>query len=194
LRTLTLGVLIVSGGTLAALPFRHGPSPSDASTTPATVSGPIHTLLDSIPEAPSDSAVALADHRLDSLPSWQPTSAPRPPRQPDIPLTYEDLALPIDQPSVIEQRFTATARVRDKLRAGETPINESADVALVMPEMETLTLEQRDHLESLPPATLPPAEPRAGGRLASSSPAGPRFQPLPQPEPETRQHHWIRQP
>ena len=95
---------------------------------------------------------------------------------------------------------------------------------MVMPSLESLTLQQREQIETLPVPELSQPESRAGGRLASSTPAdprnqpdpsyqadpryqagpsyqadpryqaGPSFQALSTPQPEVREHHWIQQP
>ncbi len=214
LRTLTLGVLVVSGGTLLALPFRRHPATPDASVAPAALSGPSQSALDTTLEPQSRQTTAIADNTLDSLPVWNPTPVVRQSRQLDIPLTYEDLALPIDQPAAIEQRFSATARVQEKKEARRR------ESAMVMPSLESLTLQQREQMETLPTPETYPDENRAGGRLASSAASrqsntnpqvtanpqantgfqadasnqGPSFQAFPALEPEAREHHWIQQP
>lgn len=208
----------MSGGTLAALPFRRYQSSQDASIAPAAVSGPSNSALDSHPSTDPVQMAAVTPS-LDSLPTWDPAPAPTQSRQPDIPLTYEDLALPVDQPAAIERRFNATARVQEQRlqnqrgpslstqgqRIGEPAHPES----FVMPSMDSLTMEQHDQLESLPAPTFPsPNESTAGGRLASATPPESTFptqptlptqpifqdEPTYQSQPETRQHHWIRQP
>jgi len=171
---------------LAALPFRRYQSTPDASAAPAALSGPAQSALDKMPKAEADHST-IAVSSLDALPTWNPEPAPQPPRQIDIPLTYEDLAMPIDQPAAIQQRFNATAAVRQQ------QIERQRESGLVMPSMEAMTLDQREQIETLPAPTATD-EGRAGGQLASSTPSEPQFQPLPQPLPETRQHHWIRQP
>lgn len=146
LRNLTLGVLIVSGGTLASLPFRRYPT-GDASMVPPAVTGPAQSELDpSVLSAPIEADPAVFAS-LDSLPSWVPPSVPPRSRQLDIPLTYEDLAMPIDQPAVIENRFNATARVYQK----QNPQNHASP--LLMPEMDSLAMQQEGSNPMFSPST-----------------------------------------
>ncbi|MGI9475027.1 MAG: hypothetical protein ACR2NZ_26075 [Rubripirellula sp.] len=220
MRTLTLGVLIVSGGTLAALPFRRYQAIPDASAVPTQVTGPAQSALDSPPVGRRSNAVVhetpdehdlrgavLANH----IPVWQQSSVPTPSqRQLDIPLTYDDLAVPIAQPKPIQDRFNATAAVRQK------QVERERVASLEMPAMETLVASQQQELQRVIDSVAVNS-PAAGGSLAStnlgSSPfaasngasstasRGPmaaqsaqRLDPLPATIPEQRQRHWIRQP
>ncbi|MGI9445623.1 MAG: hypothetical protein ACR2N1_24320 [Rubripirellula sp.] len=136
MRTLTLGVLIVSGGTLAALPFRRYHAIPDSSTTPVHATGPTNSALQMSTTgsvfgaafAPPQMAEAilpgsiLATHSentgvsgtqqgnsnsSDHIPSLTKTSSAS-----GGPLTYEDLVLPIEMPDIVQQRFNATAAVK----------------------------------------------------------------------------------
>ena len=136
MRTLTLGILIVSGGTLAALPFRRYQAIPDSSTTPIHATGPTISALQmdansSISQAifsPPQMSEAmlpgsiLAPHsetpgvagtkqRQESS-SNRVTSMARTPPSHGSPLTYEDLVLPIEMPDIVQQRFNATAAVK----------------------------------------------------------------------------------
>lgn len=136
LRTLTLGVLIVSGGTVAALPFRRYQAIPDSSTTPVHVTGPTNSALQmSAANAISGAAFAppqmaeailpgsiLATHSentgvsrnqhedLNSSDRIPPLANTTPAH--GGPLTYEDLVLPIEMPDIVQQRFNATAAVK----------------------------------------------------------------------------------
>lgn len=151
MRTLTLGVLIVAGGTLAALPFRRYRTIQDASTEPVQATGPtqsameqtdLRMLVDSSPSTFPASATAI-DHALTSKPpSW---SAPAPPtrrRTASMPLTYEDLAVPIDQPASVQQRFSATVDYQRNQPARD------ATASLVMPRMDSLGLAEQQEIRS----------------------------------------------
>ena len=145
MRTLTLGVLIVSGGTLAALPFRRYQAIPDSSSTPVHATGPTDSALKmgainpisgpaftppqmadamipgSILATHSDAAVEDPDlNSLDRIANLSKTG-----RSPDAPLTYEDLVLPIEMPDIVQQRFNATAAVKsiqmEKERLADTP-------------------------------------------------------------------------
>ena len=136
LRTLTLGVLIVSGGTLAALPFRRYHAIPDSSTTPVHATGPTSSALQMGTTSPVSDAIftppqmaeaiipgsILATHseingagdpqdqHLNSLDRI--TNLSKTERSPETPLTYEDLVLPIEMPDILQQRFNATAAVK----------------------------------------------------------------------------------
>ena len=213
---------------MAALPFRRYQAIPDASAVPAQVTGPSHSALDGpVPGRRSDAVVrespnaaelndaVLASH----VPTWQPPTAPRP-RQLDVPLTYDDLAVPIDQPKPIQDRFNATAAVR------QIQVESERVASLEMPPMENLVASQQEELQRVinsmeAPNPRPPAHApgTAGGALASTnlrpsrlgtSPSaattqlgntsGQGLEPLPEAMPSQRvmpsqrQRHWIRQP
>lgn len=200
LRTLTLGVLIVSGGTLAALPFRRYQAIPDASSAPLQVTGPSQSALDS-PQLDSVESDAPPDgaggQKVDNSGLLVATSRPwtqevsaRAPRRIEMPLTYEDLAQPIDQPTAIQHRFNATTRAREE----QLERNRAAE--LVMPAMESLAVEQQQQLEQAVAALeAQSATSRATGTLASSTSSSDRgLDQLPKAAPSERQRHWIRQP
>ena len=217
MRTLTLGVLIVSGGTLAALPFRKYQAIPDASSAPAQVTGPTQSALDqsnnsvlvtndslakeppkqtseerfvALDTAALDAAVLDASVVASNLPPWQPNAPSPTPRSSDIPLSYEDLALPIDQPPPIVKRFNATVPIREQQLERER-VSE-----LVMPAMEQLAVTQQLELErvaeSVRSFTSEQSSGKAKGSLASSRESS--IEPLPSESPNDRNRHWIRQP
>lgn len=127
MRTLQLGVLIVCGGTLAALPFRRYQVLKQASTDPFEVTGPEQSDLLAFGFETSnlradvvraDPAATDADrgfvHSVEK--PWVSSggdysTVPRTGirKSLDIPLTFEDLAAPIERPGAIQDRFvTAT--------------------------------------------------------------------------------------
>ena len=136
LRTLTLGVLIVSGGTLAALPFRRYHAIPDSSTTPVHATGPTNSALQmGATSPPSEAAFAppqmaeavlpgsiLATHSENfGVSGMKPENPNSPDRVSSLantmpshgaPLTYEDLVLPIQMPDIVQRRFNATAAVK----------------------------------------------------------------------------------
>ena len=122
-----------------------------------------------------------------ALPAWQPSSPAPAPRNADIPLTYDDLVLPIDPPPPIAQRFGATVPIR------EQELEEERVAALVMPEIEQLAVSEQIELQRVAESVrerTSQRESKAGGRLASSRDANDDQL----PEGEQRQRHWIRQP
>ena len=207
MRTLTLGVLIVSGGTLAALPFRKYQAIPDASSAPAQVTGPTQSALDQSdnsvlvtndspakePPKPTteEKFVALDTAFLPSnLPPWQPNAPLPTSRSSEIPLTFDDLAFPIEPPPPIAQRFNATVPIR------EQTLEQERVSALVMPAMEQLAatqqLELKQVAESVRTLSDRLNESRATGSLASSRDTG--AETLPDETPGNRDRHWIRQP
>ncbi|WP_040770615.1 hypothetical protein [Novipirellula maiorica] len=141
MRNLTLGVLIVSGGTLAALPFRRAPeivapetidqmpgSSVNAQTSAGTVEnhfsqGAAPSYGSPVPPSlrtdltedlvlETTTIEAMDTESFDSF-SWNKPHAseswPSRRHQSYKPLTYEDLAVPISRPDVIQDRFNATA-------------------------------------------------------------------------------------
>lgn len=210
MRTLTLGVLIVAGGTLASLPFRRYQSIPDASADPVHVTGPTQSALAAPP-----STLALdqpqvqpgleslpAQDLASNLPQWQPqpqTAAATAPRPIDVPLTFDDLMAPIDQPVPIQQRYGATVPIREQQLEAERV------AGIVMPALESLAASEVKELEQglaqmqpqpEPVVTQPSRLPPNRSSRASASLASSRDEPLPggnQPA-ETRARHWIRQP
>ncbi len=141
MRNLTLGVLIVSGGTLAALPFRRVPdyvAPTTIDVPPGAVlnaaagpaTGPTHKMSNLVqlqastvpPSLRTDFTedLVLETTTIDAFDtesfesfSWNKhsESASRLSHRGEAfkPLTYEDLAVPISRPSVVNDRYSATA-------------------------------------------------------------------------------------
>lgn len=212
MRTLTLGVLIVSGGTLAALPFRRYQVIQDASAVPTQVTGPSQSALRSNPPEDSGSeiqqlpSIAEVETLMDlspEAPSFGNVGRPAPRRHVDIPLTFDDLAVPIDQPKPVQDRFNATAAVQQRQPADS--IN-----GLVMPSIESLPPMQQQEFQRVREATLPASKQTgatAAGRLAStpsssgaslldSTPhfSNPNLSNSTASPQEDRERFWIRQP
>lgn len=110
------------------------------------------------------------------------------PRRAEIPLTYEDLEVPIDQPDPIKQRFNATAPIRAE------QLERERIAGLVMPKMESLAVEQIQQIEHAASrfARTVDDRPHVSGSLASSREA--QVERLPKATDPNRQRHWIRQP
>ncbi len=209
MRTLTLGVLIVTGGTLAALPFRRYQSIRDASSGPVQTTGPTESALGS---SKLEMLVDLnaSEARRDASPvdilamelSAGAASTPPPNRHVSIPLTYEDLAVPIDHPDAIAQRFNAAVGLNPTVDAHQVPLQDEQSAGLVMPRLESLTLSQQDEIQSLVSVidarnTTVQADtgviPRSA-TLASASSRERNIQRFPASESSPREKHWIRQP
>lgn len=140
MRNLTLGVLIVTGGTLAALPFRRSPAIPDASlhASPGSVqaTGPFQSSLENAPvqvaDMQSNRAVVhsfshqeipgLSEFMGEQDPSLDLVAA-APQRNDNAvrPLTYEDLMAPIVRPQRVQDRFEAIASMRDAAVAPRGP-------------------------------------------------------------------------
>ena len=209
MRIVTVGVLIVAGGTLAALPFRRYQTIPDASSSPGQLTGPSHSILhdesaesqlaiESMPSPPMPKPGEFNQ----STPSWAPPSQrPRAPRQLDIPLTFEDLSVPLVAPDPLKERYSATVDVQRERRQRQR-VEE-----LTMPSIDTLAPGQLQQIHEAASQFAPPLpDPRAGGSLASAGSPPPSVQPRPTFQPEarirgaarsaqpSRQRHWIRQP
>lgn len=197
LRNLTLGVLLVTGGTLAALPFRRYEAIPDVANGSANATGPILSELDT--QAPSP-ATGLPSTGLPSLAQAVPASTGipgaipgfdsgdfasrsyrtqgepadwhstgRPAAHSPLPLTFDDLMTPIDQPEPIAQRFGATAANHAR------HLQQERAAAIEMPPMESLVMpvqpEGGERFESAGfPSTEVPA--LAGNSVAGNSVAG----------------------
>lgn len=194
LRTLTLGLLVTSGGILAALPFRRYPDVGNNAASHAT--GPAHTPLDAnyVPaawkmEAVDPAALAIetvptSDAQLVSERPWPTQIAPPPRRRPDVPLTLADLAHPIEQPGVMAERFNATVEVHEQKLEQERQ-------ELVMPKIDLLDEDQRDELQR---ASSRFTRATATASLASAGRSNSLIEPLPPSAPVERSRNWIRQP
>jgi hypothetical protein len=115
LRTSTLAALVIAGGTIAALPFRRFSSDVDE-TAPAT--GPTSSILG---EAESSLLRSVVHDRHQSqisaapsagqaieMPPWDSATPDiEPQRRVALPLTFDDLMLPIDRPRPIAEQFEA---------------------------------------------------------------------------------------
>ncbi len=214
LRILTLGVLIVSGGVLAALPFRRYQAIPDSSSAPAQVTGPTQGILEqSVLESNASRALA-AEHRDESVrddaapndpglfvPSYRsPFLADRlqidhNPQRANIPLTFEDLQVPLDLPDPVKRRFSATSPIR------ALQMEQDRTTEIVMPDLESLAESQIQEIKNVAarfaesnPRTPQRAEPtpHVSGTLASSRPT--TLGPLPKETDSNRPRHWIRQP
>ncbi len=208
LRNLSLGVLIVCGGTLAALPFRRYQSIPDASNSPTQVTGPAHSVLKASELAPETNAeqlpsLAEMDRLISPHDAFYRSASPPPRRRQhvDIPLTYDDLAVPLDQPKPIRERFNATTTVRKQ------QLQEDRIAELVMPPMESLPIADQQELSRVADTFVQPGTSgrgQASGRFASTPSASNSpfradekvsvLDTTPTAQAETRQRHWIRQP
>ncbi len=125
-----------------------------------------------------------------NLPPWHPNAVSASARSLDIPLTYDDLALPIDPPPPIAQRFNATVPIRQQ------QLEQERVSALVMPAMEQLAVKQQIELqrvaESVRKLSSQQHDSKAAGSLASSRDRS--VERLPKVAPVDRDRHWIRQP
>lgn len=207
LRTLTLGVLIVSGGVLAALPFRRSNCVPDASDGAFQVTGPTPSTLgehrlELLAEMSPDAAIGS-----DPIADLTPWSTPADSRRcsASIPLSYDDLVVPIDRPATVQRRFGATSEAQRGLTGGPSSTsggNRSDPPALVMPPLDVLDPTQQDALAFsetvIETETTRLDSAASSGQVASftstsarvvSEGAATAVTDSPQ-----RRRHWIRQP
>ncbi len=159
----------------------------------------MHSALD-MPPPGSMAASSEVDLPLPhSLPIWHRGVPPKlAPRQIDVPLSFDDLMVPIDQPDPIRQKFSATSE-------NNRDHNDRQRVAsLEMPPIDDLAPEARAELqrkldfasaEKYERITPKSSSGAVHGSLASSAPwlASPPDR-LPSPTTPAEDRHWIRQP
>ncbi|TWU33181.1 hypothetical protein Q31b_57890 [Novipirellula aureliae] len=238
MRILTLGALIVSVGTLAALPFRRSApdvdllpppsihdavsvvSPSNAgrhaavpvksavelsqTTKPRETVDPVAKL-----EAEIRAIDAFADPASPAY-SWNEASEPAKPQKVVKPLTYEDLAVPLARPPIIQERFNATEPGSVDSYAASKPVLAANENARRMRPLTINDSMNESANGSSQPFVRTQTSPRAGLSDAStsarnsigqkakfaSSAERPTEPTLPLPvEPATpRKRYWIVQP
>ncbi len=225
-RILNLGVLVCVGGVLAALPFRHA---DDAGNEPARATGP--TVCDDnlygneLAVQACEPSVAADDQALKEILSFRPdtpvaqTHPSRPPM--NLPLTYEDLAVPLKPSGIIDERFDAVLKRPSTSEGGSPPRRPGLtrrDLWTTLPvaprgqDAASPETNTEQTLSGLTPATLPtPLDPstaadrgRPDGSVTPSvsKTAKTNFASSTLPPPEmqrpadspTRIRHWIRQP
>lgn len=141
-----------------------------------------------------DAATDIASHgfggavRQYNAAARRRTAIATPPRRADIPLSYKDLEVPIDQPDLFKQRFNAVAPIR----AEQLAVERSA--GLLMPQMDSMAASQVEQIENVANkfVDIRKEETKVSGSLASVREAV--AQPLPPRDESGRQRHWIRQP
>jgi len=110
-------------------------------------------------------------------------------RRAEIPLTYEDLQVPIDQPDPIKERFNATVPIR------ALELEQERTAELVMPAMESLATSQVEQIEKAVIGSLASArESLAKTRESSGKMRNQTLDRLPNAQSSDRTRHWIRQP
>lgn len=188
MRNLTLGAIIIAGGTLAALPFRNIAVVPDASGQPAQATGPTLSELQlkaGTPELanaiapPSGFDPVLAE----ALPTWQPPrESYRERSQFSAPLSFDDLMAPITPPEPIRRRFGATVPVATADAIRNNAIATTDPPAMVAIEPARMTPPRFEEVVA--------AKPPVTGSLAST----PSSDRLPKPTIAPDDRHWIRQP
>ncbi|WP_372896904.1 hypothetical protein [Stieleria sp.] len=156
MRRTSLGILILGGGILFSLPFRKPTLPDASAIEDGTKQSKSDPFDDAsiemlVREVTEDVQVPVVyDPRTDYSPPVQST----PPRQ--LPLTYQDLAVPVDRDPFYENRFNATAAVADRAT--------SPDEAQRLAELERVFAQTQYvdqsiaglHTDSVPPAAISP--------------------------------------
>jgi hypothetical protein len=212
-RRFTLGILILGGGSLLALPFRRAVdpqslAPDSASNRPSGEAFDDHSLQMLVQEVTEEVEVPVV---------YQPETDYRP--APSLsegiraPLTYDDLAVPLDPDPLYQDRFNASQSVvAERLRSGQSSggVDQRIDtlrekfagkefVMTATPNSKTAGSRRVD-----PSARLTGTGRSGGGTQPANSAADAAksvLSPLPPPtateggrEEPPRRRHWIRQP
>ena len=194
MRNLTLGLLIVASGTLAALPFRRTqsvdpPIPETSPLDPVSLSNPafpspIGMLVDQS-EPQAEWLDRLVPEPRETPPPWQNQ------RELSAPLTYEELAVPITRPEKIEQRFSATQPVQTSAPHNLIEANSNRFIASAAPLVNSNVRTQNQPEQE---RSVLIAEPAEQTTLASTPLGESTLEQLPKQETSERQRFWIRQP
>lgn len=125
MRTLTFCVLLVVGGTLAALPFRQNQSSPYDGAEPGEATGPTQSelrqsSLDLFVE--SEQPVQLDRYVPAGLPQWNApdVSSSRPP----VPSSFEEVAVPLRLDTYDEERLSVSATKQLKRQAAKPPVTD----------------------------------------------------------------------
>lgn len=215
MRRLTLGALILGGGTLLALPFRRHPSPDASSINDANQQNVVDSYDDEslamlVREVTKDVEVPLVfEPQTDYLPA-EPT-----PAQQYLPLTYDDLAVPVQRDPYYEDRFNASAAVVENVENAKR----IAQLEQMFAQTEFANADLAARVNGSSPTNAIPADPSLGdfgskftnahlastassAKLAAQQESGRKsiLSQLPPPDGvdgesgAERQRHWIRQP
>lgn len=219
MRTASIAALVIAGGTLAALPFRLSPTPPDFDEA---ATGPSHSVLDETQSHIADLAIftpsdvqpppvrTVARRRsYVPAPDWTLDQTSQPSRPDDMPLTFDDLMIPIDSPAPISQRFDATmdsATPRRDFRNVEPTPSQQRQPAVIeqpsSPRERSVGTVASSRLPNDPRRSMPATrefEPQRETMMPSESlqslPANTlSTNPLPENNFRVRQKHWIVQP
>ena len=187
-----------TAGTVAALPFRRyraiqNELPPTAATGP-TVSSLGGLQVDPIGVRPASNA----DFPALAMPSTgQLADAPAANRQIQMPLTYDDLAVPLELPPRFGESFSATAMAQQQ-RDSPALRDRSAQRMRPLSLVDSDTVGQADAQGQ----SLLPNSGQVGNENSQASNAisklisSPIVEPLPEPLPAStpKRRHWIRQP
>lgn len=194
MRNFTLGLSIVVIGILAALPFRRT-DPIDLREIESAPTQPVSTTSPSFPSSEGmlvDQFEPQEELLARVKPETRPTTAPWPAhRELSEPLTYEQLAMPISRPEQIEQRFSATEKVK-------IPVEPKQQMAKVRKGIASQPKTASHSLVSSNPPREPVSvldgPPSQKTSLASVPLSEMQTETLPKKRTSTRERHWIRQP
>ncbi|MEM9586212.1 MAG: hypothetical protein AAGA03_02930 [Planctomycetota bacterium] len=184
MRNLTLGVLILTLGVLAAIPFRRARRVDDAPIEPGQATGPrasnlptslgvddAATRASELPRltSPHPQSRSIATHPKHANARQTSTSASsildRHRWSQDAagtPLTYRDLAIPVDQPPGVQQDFAAASQFQSVAERVETTAPRFSPEAFV-----------QQSLQLRGPAIAPMQRPSTADQLATRSLARP---------------------
>lgn len=194
MRILTFGTLIVVIGTFAALPFRRYRANQEALPA-AEATGPTRTTLGGLEfEALAADPSAQAELPALSLPTSSEWESPQ--RQLRMPLTYDDLAVPLTKRPEFDEKFSATATAQSAKKP-----NPNSGLTATQTRLQSTSVVS----EAASPSTITGANSVlvADDQSASATATktvglvrSPVVQPIPQrkPQAEPVERHWIHQP
>ncbi len=194
MRILTLGALIVATGTLAALPFRRYQA-IPQSSPPTDATGPTQSTLfgldfETVVKDPAAEA-ELPSLALPQVEDWERTQ-----RQIRMPLTYDDLAIPLTLPPSFHDKFSATARSQATGTTETTPglrtPEPRMEPAVVATESSSARQGRAGSLLVTEPASTTSGETKPAELISATEVVRRVPEPLPQAPPRPR--HWIHQP
>lgn len=192
---ITVGLMILGFGTLIALPFRKSPSPSQDAPG---ADEPLANL---------DLMVLEVTENVQTPTLFEAQPEPRAPHSAETqtpqPLTYQDLAVPLEADPLFESKFNATSEVVSQTRQRES--DRLAQLERVFAEKQFDTRAnppQHGGATAVPQATLTSASSPGAIReeeetVHSTSESVSVLQPLPPGNGNAAaeaEKHWIRQP
>ena len=191
---ITVGLMILAFGTLIALPFRKSPAPSQ------------ETPGDDEPLADLDLMVLEVTENVQTPTLFEAQPEPRAPlshrAESPQPLTYQDLAVPLEADPVFDSKFNATSEVVSQTRQREADRLAQLERVFAEKQFETRTSHTQPGVAmATPQAKLTSASSQGVGGEQQPTPSNLNsvsvLQPLPpgnSNDAVETEKHWIRQP